>query len=100
MILRILKLSFYLILILIFFALLPKSILDKLKHFLNWETLLKTIKIGWSNLLDFIQNATGIDFRQISVKLKEKFGIDLILFWSGVKKFLANIFQNLANIFK
>jgi len=100
MIFKILKWIFYLVLILIIFALLPKNILAKIKQVFNWEVLLNTLKTGWYNFIDFIKNATGVDFGQIPIKLKEKFGFDLILFWTTIKNFLANLFEKLANIFK
>jgi hypothetical protein len=100
MIFRILKWIFYLVLILIIFALLPKNILAKIKQVFNWEVLLNTLKTGWHNLIEFIKSAIGIDFSQIPIKLKEKFGIDLVLFWTTIKNFLANLFEKLANIFK
>jgi hypothetical protein len=100
MIFRILKWIFYLVLILIIFALLPKNILAKIKQFFNWDVFLNTLKTGWHNLIDFIKNATGIDFSQIPVKLKEKFGIDLILFWTTIKNFLANLLAEISQYFK
>jgi len=100
MIRKIIKWAFYLIIILIIFALLPKNILNKIKQVINWDVFLNTIKTGWHNLTDFIKSATGIDFNQIPIKLKEKLGIDIILFWATIKKFLANLFEKLAQIFK
>ena len=100
MIRKILKWTFYFVIILIVFALLPKNFLEKLKQFIDWDIFLKTIKTGWNNLIDFLEKATGIQFEQIPVKLKEKFGIDIILFWQTIKNFLANIFEKLANIFR
>jgi len=97
---KILKWTFYFVIILIVFALLPKNFLEKLKQFIDWDIFLKTIKTGWNNLIDFLEKATGIQFEQIPVKLKEKFGIDIILFWQTIKNFLANIFEKLANIFR
>jgi len=97
---KILKWTFYFVIILIVFAILPKNFLEKLKQFINWDIFLKNIKTGWNNLIDFIEKATGIQFEQIPIKLKEKFGIDIILFWQTIKNFLANIFEKLANIFR
>jgi hypothetical protein len=100
MIRKILKWAFYLIILLIIFALLPSEFLVKLKQFFNWDVFLKTLKTGWEKLINFLENATGIQFNQIPIKLKEKFGIDIILFWTTIKNFLANLFEKLAKIFK
>jgi len=97
---KILKLTFYLIIILIIFALLPSGFLEKLKKFFNWDVFLKTLKTGWGKLINFLEQSTGIQFNQIPVKLKEKFGIDIILFWTTIKNFLANLFEKLTNLFK
>jgi hypothetical protein len=97
---KILKWTFYLIILLIVFALLPQEFLGKLKQFFNWDVFLKTLKTGWEKLINFLEQATGIQFNQILVKLKEKFGIDIILFWTTIKNFLANLFEKLANLFK
>jgi hypothetical protein len=61
---------------------------------------LKTLKTGWEKLINFLEQATGIQFNQIPIKLKEKFGIDIILLWTTIKNFLANLFEKLANLFK
>jgi hypothetical protein len=100
MIRKILKWSFYLIILLIVFALLPSGFLEKLKKFFNWDIFLKTLKSGWDRLINFLEETTGIQFSQIPIKLKEKFGIDIILFWTTIKNFLANLFIKLANLFK
>jgi hypothetical protein len=100
MIRTILKWTFYLIILLIVFALLPQGFLEKLKQFFNWDIFLKTLKTGWEKLINFLQQVTGIQFNQISVKLKETLGIDIILFWTTIKNFLANFFEILANVFK
>jgi hypothetical protein len=100
MIRTILKWTFYLIILLIVFALLPQGFLEKLKQFFNWDVFLKTLKTGWEKLINFLEQATGIQFNQIPVKLKEKFGIDIILFWTTIKNFLANFFEKLANLLK
>lgn len=100
MIKKIFKWIFYLIVILIIFATLPKSFLDKIKQFINWDVFFNTFKIGWRNFVNFIEEATGIDFGQIPLKLKSTFGIDIVLFWSTIKNFLASTFEKLANIFK
>jgi hypothetical protein len=100
MIRKILKWAFYLIILLIVFALLPSGFLEKLKQFFNWDVFLKTLKTGWEKLINFLEQATGIQFNQIPIKLKEKFGIDIILFWTTIKNFLANLFEKLANLFK
>jgi hypothetical protein len=100
MIRTILKWTFYLIILLIVFALLPQGFLEKLKQFFNWDVFLKTLKTGWEKLINFLEQATGIQFNQIPVKLKEKFGIDIILFWTTIKNFLSNFFEKLANLLK
>jgi len=100
MIRKILKWIFYLIVILIVFALLPSGFLGKMKQFVNWDVFLKTLKTGWDKLINFLKEATGIQFDKIPIKLKEKFGIDIVLFWTTIKNFLANLFGKLANIFK
>jgi len=100
MISKILRWTFYLIILLIVFALLPSGVLEKLKQFFNWDIFLKTLKTGWGKFVDFLQQTTGIQFNQIPVKLKEKFGIDIILFWTTIKNFLANFLGKLANLFK
>ncbi|GIW67236.1 MAG: hypothetical protein KatS3mg096_104 [Candidatus Parcubacteria bacterium] len=97
---KILKWIFYLIVILIVFAILPKNILAKIKQFVNWDIFFNTLKTGWQNLVSFLQQVTGIDFSQIPIKLKEKFGIDIVLFWTTIKNFLANLFEKLAKIFR
>jgi hypothetical protein len=97
---KILKWTFYLIILLIVFALLPSGFLEKVKKFFNWDVFLRTLKTGWEKLINFIQEATGIQFKQIPIKLKEKLGIDIILFWTTIKNFLANLFEKLANLFK
>jgi hypothetical protein len=100
MIRKILKWTFYLIIVLIVFALLPQGFLERLKKFFNWDVFLETLKTWWGQLINFLEKATGIQFNQIPVKLKEKFGIDIILFWTTIKNFLANFFEKLAGIFK
>ncbi len=97
---KIIKWSFYIILILIIFAVLPKGVLDKIKQYFNWEIFLNTLKKGFQNLLNFIKETTGLDFSKIFEKLKNTFGIDLIALWSGIKNFFYNLFLKLANIFK
>lgn len=97
---RIIKFGVYLIIILIIFAVLPKSILDNIKKFFNWEVFLRTLKTGFNNLIKFIQETTGIDFNQILPSLKKTFGIDLVAIWTAIKNFLANFFSNLASMFR
>lgn len=94
------KLIIYLIIILIIFAILPKSFLDKLKKFFNWEIFWQTLKKGFNNLLNFIKETTGLDFSQVLPSLKKAFGIDLVAIWLAIKNFLANFFNRLASIFK
>lgn len=100
MISKLIKIVFWLIIILIIFAFLPKSVLSKLKSYFNWDIFLKTLKAGFDNLINFLREALGINFEQIFYKLKSALGIDLLAVWSDGKKFLANFFQKLANILK
>ncbi len=97
---KLIKWGFYLVIILIIFAILPENVLEGLKKFFNWDIFFNTLKTGFNNLINFIQEATGIDFDQILIKLKTTFGIDLVFLWETIKKFLANIFLKLANIFQ
>lgn len=94
------KLAIYFIIILIIFAVLPKSFLDKIKKFFNWEVFWRTLKTGFNNLMNFIKEATGLDFSQILPSLKKTFGIDLVAIWTTIKNFLANLFSRLASIFR
>lgn len=89
----------YLIIILLIFAVLPKSLLDKIKQFFNWNVFVNTLKIGWQNLLNFLKEI-GVDFEKINEKIKVLFGFDFNVFWLTLKEFLANFFLKLANIFK
>ncbi len=100
MITTLIKWTFWLIIILIIFAILPKEILDKLKQFFNWDVFFNTLKIGFNNLMRFLKEALGIDFNQFLLKLKTTFGIDLIALWSAIKILLSNLFEKLANFFK
>jgi hypothetical protein len=100
MISKLIKWGFYFIVILIIFALLPKSSLEKLKTFFNWDVFLNTLKKGFNNLVNFLKEIIKVDFNQILSRLKIIFGIDLIALWSAIKNFLANFFLKLANIFK
>lgn len=94
------KLGIYFIIILIIFAVLPKSFLDKIKKFFNWEVFLQTLKKGFHNLMNFIKETTGLDFGQILPSFKKTFGIDLVAIWTAIKNFLANFFSRLASIFR
>ncbi len=100
MITTLIKWTFWLIIILIVFAILPKEILDKLKQFFNWDVFFNTLKTGFNNLMKFLKEAWGIDFGQFFLKLKTTFGIDLVAFWSAIKILLSNLFEKLANFFK
>lgn len=97
---KLIKWGFYLVIILIIFAILPKNVLEGFKKFFNWEIFFNTLKTGFNNLINFIKEATGIDLNQILIKLKTTFGIDLVFLWETIKKFLANVFLKLANIFQ
>lgn len=100
MISKLIKGTFWLIIILIIFAILPKGFLDKLKTFFNWDIFFNTLKTGFNNLINFLEEAIGIDFQQIFLKIKNTFGIDFPALWSGIKNFLASLFERLANFFK
>jgi len=82
------KFFIYFIIILLFFSFLPKSFLDNLKKYFNWDVFLDTLKKGWSNFIDFIQESTGINFSEIPFRLKQTFGIDIIAIWNSIVDFL------------
>ncbi|MCS7200654.1 MAG: hypothetical protein NZ822_00675 [Patescibacteria group bacterium] len=94
------KIVIYIIIILIIFAILPKSFLDKIKKYFNWEIFWQTLKKGFDNLMNFIKEATGLDFSKIPASIKQAFGIDIIAIWSDIKNFLANFFMRLASFFR
>lgn len=98
MIFKFLKWFLYLILVLIIFALLPSSILDKIKHFFYWENIVNILKGGWYNLIDFLQSVTGIDFYRIWVKLKD--WINIHLFWQTIRDFFINFFNKIIEFFQ
>ena len=97
---KIIKYTFWLIIILVIFSYLPKGFLDKLKTFFDWNVFGNTLKTGWNNLINFLKDTLGIDLNQFFGKLKTVFGIDLLAFWATIKNFLANLFEKLANFFK
>ncbi len=97
---ELIKWAFRAVIILIIFAFLPQGILEKIKQFFNWEIFFNTLKLGFSNLLNFLEETTGIDFAQVPLKLKMIFGIDLMALWLSFKGFLADLFQKLANFLK
>lgn len=96
---KLIKWTFYIVVILLIFAILPKSILDKIKTFLNWDVFLKTLKIGFQNFLNFLKEI-GIDFGQINEKIKNFSGLDLLGLWLKIKNFLADLLLKLANTLK
>ncbi len=100
MIERLIKWLIYFVIILVIFAILPKNVLENLKKFFNWEIFLKTLKTGFNNFINFLKEILNVDLNQILSKIKTIFGIDLIAIWLAVKKFLANFFLKLANIFR
>lgn len=73
----IIKIGFYFLIILILFAILPKSVFDNLKKFFNWENFVKILKTGFNNFINFI---------------KEIFSIDLSVWWLKIKTFYQRIF--------
>jgi uncharacterized protein YggT (Ycf19 family) len=97
---KILKIIFWILIILIIFAIVPESFWNKIKPYFNIEKLVQTIKAGFRNLIQFLQDVTGIDFSTLPEKIKEVLGIDLIKIWSAIKNFLATIFEKLARIFR
>ncbi len=97
---KIIKIIFWIIIILLIFALIPKDILNKIKPFFDWEKFVNTLKTGWQNLLNFIKEVTGIDFSSLPQKIKDVLGIDIIKLWQAIKNFLASIFEKLANLFR
>lgn len=101
---RLLKLFFYFLIILIIFAFLPESILNKLKNFLNWEVFLNTLKSGFFKFLLFTKEVTGIDFLKIFQKftqsLESSLGINFEALIKQIKDFLANFFQKLSDFFR
>ncbi|GIW65155.1 MAG: hypothetical protein KatS3mg093_134 [Candidatus Parcubacteria bacterium] len=94
------RLTIYFIIILIIFAIIPKSFLDKIKKFFNWEIFWQTLKTGFNNFINFIKEATGLDFSKVPESLKKTFGLDIIAIWSSIKNFLANFFMKLSSIFR
>lgn len=100
MIKKIIKTGFYLIIFLLFLAILPEEVFNKAKQIFNLNVFLNTLRVGWDKFINFLETTTGIDFNKVPLKLKETFGFDIISFWATIKKFLANIFSKLANFFR
>lgn len=94
------KIIFWLLVILIIFAILPQGFLDKIKPYFDVEKFFSTLKTGWHNFIGFLEEISGIDFSALPDKIKDTLGIDIIKLWSAIKNFLANIFERLANIFR
>lgn len=96
---KFIKIGFYIIVVLLIFAILPKNILVKIKNLLNWETFSNTLKKGFENLVNFLKDI-GLDFNKINDKIKNIFGINLKEILTSIKKSLANFFLKLDNIFQ
>lgn len=97
---RLLRLIFFIFILLIIFAIVPQSFWNWLKPYFNWETLVTTLKLGFRKLVDFIQATTGVDLSLIDDKIRDLTGIDLIIIWARIKEFLSNFFERLANFFR
>ena len=86
--------------IIILFAILPKSFWQWLKPYFNIEVLLNTLKTGWINFWNFIKEATGLDFSKIPEFIKNYLGLDIIKFWLAIKNFIINILEKILNILR
>jgi hypothetical protein len=82
------------------FSFLPKSFLDSLKKIFNWDIFFNTLKKGWLNFVNFIEEATGIKFSDVSVRLKQVFGIDIIALWNLLVGLLNKFFNFIFSPFK
>jgi len=86
--------------IIILFAILPKSFWEWLKPYFNIEVLLNTLKAGWNNFWNFIKEATGLDFSKIPEFIKNYLGLDLIKLWVSIKSFVIYILEKILNILR
>lgn len=97
---KIIKIIFWIIVILILFAIIPKGFFDKIKPYFDIEKFFRTLESGFANLVKFIEEVTGIDFSVLPDKIKDTLGIDLVRLWGAIKTFLVKIFEKLADILK
>lgn len=95
----IIRLIFWLVIVLIIFAVVPDSFWNWLKPFFNWEKFLDTIKLGFQKIANLLKGI-GLDLSQIDDKIKEFSGIDLSNIWQGIKNFFSGIFGKIGNIIK
>jgi len=86
--------------IIILFAILPKSFWEWLKPYFNIEVLLNTLKAGWNNFWNFIKETTGLDFSKIPEFIKNYLGLDLIKLWLSIKSFVIYILEKILNILR
>lgn len=70
------KIVFYIVIILLIFAFLPEKVLDSLKKFLSWENLVNYLKLGFNRLVNFLKDILPIDFNKIYDKLKNSLESD------------------------
>jgi len=90
----------FFIIVIIIFAVVPKSFWDKIKPYFNWEVLLNTLKTGWIKFVDFLEGVFGFKFSDIDDYIKNSIGIDFGRIFLNIKLFLGKFFEKLANIFK
>ncbi|MGC8981578.1 MAG: hypothetical protein ACP5JU_01345 [Minisyncoccia bacterium] len=88
------------ILIILVFAIVPKSFWDKIRPYFNWEVLFKTLKTGWLKFIDFLEGIFGFKFSDIPDYIKKSTGIDFERIFLSIKISLGNLFEKIANIFK
>lgn len=70
---KILKYLIYFTIIVIIFAFLPESFLNKLKNFFNWENFSKIFITGLYRFLNFIKEITGLDLIPLLNKIIDFF---------------------------
>jgi len=86
--------------IIILFAVLPKSFWDWLKPYFNIEVLINTLKTGWYNLWNFIKEATGLDFSKIPEFIKNYLGVDILRLWFWIKNFIISLLEKILNLLR
>ena len=88
------------IIVIIIFAVVPKSFWDKIKPYFNWEVLFNTLKTGWIKFVDFLEGIFGFKFSDIGDYIKKSTGIDFGRIFLNIKISIGNFFEKLANLFK
>jgi len=94
------RLILVIFIVLVIFALVPESVWQALKPYFNWDNFIRTLRLVWQRLVDFIRDSTGFDLRQIPEKIRQFTGIDFVLIWSKIKLTIAQLFERLAEIFR